>query len=124
MGWLRRNRRYLLIAAVLTLAVTLFFLLVVPDWFWHPLGYCPGTLAQIRGCKGYNFHSGAGANFQEVTLLVGVAVFWLKHNCYEHGCPWLGRVKGNDGHMRCKGHHKKTHPEYGQLRVDGSSGVN
>ena len=46
------------------------------------------------------------------TLLIGVPAMFLKHNCYEHGCPRIARVHGDDGHGRCKRHHKRTHPEY------------
>lgn len=110
--WIGQNRYYLLIALALLAVTAVAAVLLVPDWFWHPEGYCSGTPAQIRGCKGYNFHSGVGGEFGELTLLAGIATFWFKHNCYEHGCPWLGRVKGDDDHLRCKGHHRQSHPEY------------
>lgn len=46
-----------------------------------------------------------------IVLLVGVPAFFLKHNCFEHGCVRVGRVRGDDGHSRCKRHDKITHPE-------------
>lgn len=113
-AWLRQNRYYLLVAVALAAAAALFIVFVTPDWAWHPLGYCSGTASQVKNCKGYNFYSGIGANLQEVTLFVAIAIFWLKHNCYEHGCPWVGRVKGDDGHLRCKGHHRALYRSYGK----------
>lgn len=121
MRWAAQNRYYLLIAAGIAGTTTLLVLFVVPDWFWHPLGTqaCRATYhtaAEIRDCLSYNYHSGIGSDLSEITLLVGIVVFWLKHNCYEHGCPWPGRVKGDDGHLRCKGCHKRKHPSYSTKR--------
>lgn len=118
-SWIRRNRYYLLLAGAFVIAGALAVLFVLPGWFWHPIGTqaCKATYhtaAQVRDCLGYNYHSGIGSDLSEVTLLVGIAVFWLKHNCYEHGCPLIGRVKGDDGHLRCKRHHKRGHPAYAQ----------
>lgn len=44
-------------------------------------------------------------------LLIGVPAFLLKHNCHEHKCWRIARVKGNDSFIRCKRHDKTTHPE-------------
>lgn len=112
--WLKESRNYLLVAVAVAAAIGLFMLFVVPDYFWHPLGYCPGTPEQVRGCKGYNLHSGIGANLQELTMVTGILMLWLKHNCYEHTCPRIGRVKGDDGHLRCKKDHKAAYRNYGK----------
>ena len=114
---LNRNSKWFAFFTTLTVLVVLFIIYVLPPWFWHPLGTqaCIATYhtaAQVRDCKSYNFHSGIEANLALLPLLVFPLVFWLKHNCYEHGCPWMGRVKGDDGHSRCKGCHKKEHPSY------------
>lgn len=48
-----------------------------------------------------------------LALVIGVPSLLLKHNCYEHRCPRIGRLKGDDGHVRCKRHHRPLHPDYG-----------
>lgn len=116
-SWFGRNKRWLLFVSVVVALVALFVVFIFPSWFWHPLGTqaCIATYHNaeaIRDCKSYNWHSGLEANLALLPLLAFPAVFWVKHNCYEHGCPWMARMRGDDGHMRCKGCHKREHPEY------------
>lgn len=40
-------------------------------------------------------------------LLYNGTISALKHNCYEHRCPRVGRVLGGDGHHRCKRCHRR-----------------
>lgn len=121
MTWFQKNWRYLLYFGVILAAVVAFFVFIVPDWFWHPVApqVCratyKGNALAIRDCISYNYHSGIGSDLSEVTLIVGVVIFWLKHNCYEEGCPWMGRVRSQlDGHVRCPKHHRthREHPNY------------
>lgn len=99
--------------------------MILPDWLWHPLAtqVCKAsyhTAIQIRDCKSYNFHSGISGEIGYVTILVGIVAWMLKHNCYEHKCFRIGRVKGDDEHHRCKRCDKTQHPDrYHNLKDDG-----
>lgn len=68
---------------------------------------------------GYQFWSGIGSDFSEVTLLIGVLVFYVKHNCHEHRCLRLSWHPDSEGHPVCKRHHP-DHPSRGWLRTDRS----
>lgn len=86
----------------------------VPSWYWlaHPL----------EGA-GYQFWSGIGSDFGELTIatavLAGLGTFWHKHNCHEHGCLRLSWHPDADGHPVCKVHHE-DHPARGWFRSDKS----
>lgn len=87
-----------------------------PDWLYHPLGECTGTPAAIVRCRSYNWWSGIEGAIPQLSILSLAAAFLLKHNCYEHKCFRIGRVLGDDGHHRCKRHHRVEHPEYANPR--------
>ena len=70
---------------------------------WHPLSG-----------QGYQFWSGIAGSF---VMSGGIFVFWSKHNCHEHRCPWLSWHPDADGHPVCKKHHG-DHPSLGWLRSD------
>lgn len=83
----------------------------------HPLGYCTGTRAVVKECRGYNFWSGLGSDLGEVSVLagllsVGVAVY--RHTrCHHDGCRKFGRFP--HGHLRlCHTHHPLT-PNDGRI---------
>jgi hypothetical protein len=50
-------------------------------------------------------------------IFSGLASFWLKHNCHEHGCLRLSWHPDEDGHPVCKPH-SKDHPSRGWFRSD------
>lgn len=56
--------------------------------------------------NGYQFWSGMGANFGEVTV-IGAAVALVRHwNCDAPWCPWRGKHPTADGlHHLCRKHH-------------------
>ena len=68
-------------------------------WLWHPL----------EGV-GYQFWSGVGSDFGQVTLITGllaVALTWRHHHrCHGDGCRKVGlhRVQGTP-HKVCWNHH-------------------
>lgn len=83
-----------------------------PDWFWHPLGQCAGNVHEIIRCKSYNFHSGIGANFGYIPIILGGLVgFWRirKHvECHVEApknCHRIGRSVPGTGHRACRKHH-------------------
>ena len=91
----------LLIVAVLACLV----FVVLPDWLWHPLGYCTGSKIAVRDCKGYGIWSGIGSDVGEITLVAGLIGMWHHVNCHAPGCPWFGRHKTADGTPLCRRHH-------------------
>jgi hypothetical protein len=68
----------------------------------HALGF----LDPLWG-TGYQFWSGIGSDFGEVTILVACISFYRHVNCGVTGCKRLGhRVEGS-GHRACKRHHPR-----------------
>lgn len=64
------------------------------DDFFHPLRYW-----------GYQFWSGIGSDFSEVTLL-GIVLGTFRHvNCQTPWCLRFGRHQTADGHHVCRKHH-------------------
>ena len=106
---------------ILTLAVVLgamvLFFAWLPSWFWHPLGYCTGSAVAVRDCKGYNFHSGIGANFGELPTFAAVVTLtitmWHQRNCHHPGCLRLcWHTHPVSGHPVCKKHYsEEAHPD-------------
>lgn len=47
--------------------------------------------------NGYQFWSGIGSDFSEVTILAGLAGLYYKHNCHVKKCPRIGKhiIKGS-----------------------------
>jgi hypothetical protein len=93
--------------------------------FWHPLGQCAGTHAEVARCRSYNWWSGIASDISEVTLPVGVAAFYLRHTC---GASWRclrwahHKVDGTTAsvchvhhtgahHRRLQLHHRRKHAE-------------
>jgi hypothetical protein len=74
-------------------------------WLLHPLGVCVGPA--VDACRGYNFWSGIGSDFSEITLLAGVYMIWRKHNCHEVKCLRIGKHTV-DGTPYCNKHHKEA----------------
>lgn len=66
-----------------------------PDWLYQPL----------RGL-GYQFWSGIGSDFGELTLVLGFMAFYWRHTCHVSRCWRLGRhaVSGT-AYVTCRRHH-------------------
>jgi hypothetical protein len=86
----------------------------------NPLGYCAtaGSRAAVSGCRGYNFWSGIGSDFGQLTLLTAVIglgiASWRRHNCEVGGCWRLCWHHTAAGDHVCKRHHPvgpKTHEQ-------------
>lgn len=66
--------------------------------------------------NGYQFWSGIGSDFGQLTLLTGMVAisvgWWRHHNCHVKGCwrlNWHG-APTEDGHPRCRKHHPHDPP--------------
>lgn len=86
-----------------------------PDWLYHPLGVCAqNPHAQYVACRGYNFWSGIGSDFGEITLLATAIAallvvwrFYINHlTCHVTTCkkPALHHVPGT-AFRTCLTHH-------------------
>lgn len=53
---------------------------------------------------GYQFWSGIGSDFGEVTLIVGFIAWWHHRNCVEKGCWRKGHPDPEHGHPVCSRH--------------------
>jgi hypothetical protein len=61
---------------------------------------------------GYQFWSGIGSDFGEVTLLAGLWLFYRTHNCHVYRCLRLAwHPHPASGHPVCRKHH----PEQGKI---------
>ncbi|MHB8691766.1 MAG: hypothetical protein ACYDHH_11005 [Solirubrobacteraceae bacterium] len=55
---------------------------------------------------GYNFWSGIGSDFGEVTIIIAVLAWWRHHNCQVKGCWRIHlHLPTAGGHLVCKRHH-------------------
>lgn len=87
---------------------------VAMGFLLHPLGVCQHG-STYAACRGYNFWSGIGSDVGEVTLIIGLGVFLVRHNCHQHRCWRMSWHEGPDGHPVCKRHHPE-HPSEGFSR--------
>lgn len=119
---LRNFLKYVVVPLVLGVAVAWLFLVVFPTWLWHPLAtrVCrsefKGFPLTVRDCLSYNFWSGIGSDFGEVTL-VGIAVgsilaVWNVYRklrphleCHEETCAKLALHKIEGTPLRVCWHH-------------------
>jgi hypothetical protein len=63
---------------------------------------------------GYQFWSGIGSDFGEVTLVVGIIAWWHHINCIEKGCWRKGHADPAHGHPVCRRHKRHyEHPAFG-----------
>lgn len=115
----RTTKLLILLAVLITVAAIVYAIgSFLPDWFWHPLGYCTGTHVAIRDCKGYNLWSGTGSDVSELqtpfALTVVVLGFWRVHNCHVKRC-WRLRwhVHPEHGHPVCQKHFKEDGTSHG-----------
>lgn len=85
---------------------------ILPTWLWEITHWPVNSAAN----GGYGFFSGIAGSF---LVGGGIGVWWSKHNCHIHRCPWLSWHPGDDGHPYCKIHHK-DHPStgFGFWRID------
>jgi hypothetical protein len=91
--------------------------MIGPEWFWHPLGQCAGTHAELIRCQSYNWHSGLEGNLLAVLALlplVFAAVAALRKmnrhlECHEAGCKKHGLVVLPSG-VRCCHEHDPRFP--------------
>jgi hypothetical protein len=75
---------------------------VLPLWLYHILDWPMNT--GVNG--GYNFVSGIGSDFGEVTLIAAIAAWWHHINCIEKGCWRKGHPDPKHGHPVCRKHQK------------------
>jgi hypothetical protein len=68
---------------------------------WHPL----------KGL-GYQFWSGVGSDFSEITLLGAIIAWWHHVNCIEKGCWRKGHPNPEHGHPVCRKHTRHPHPAF------------
>lgn len=64
---------------------------------------------------GYQFWSGIGSDFGEVTLLGGFLAWWHHNNCIERGCWRKGHRDPTHGHPVCRKHTRHVHPAFGDV---------
>lgn len=97
-------------ALLLLLLIWAFVYYIVPDWFWHPLGYCTGTPHQVELCKGYNSWSGILGSFiaSVPQWLIALALFWRHNNCGHKGCWNTGHKHPGHGQPMCDIHYDET----------------
>lgn len=100
------TRRQITATVAVALALVVFVLVwVLPDFIYHPIGYCSGPAIQVRDCRGYGFWSGIAGSFL-TSLLTGSGMwtaafmFWWHTRCDTPGCLRHGRYKTADGHHR------------------------
>jgi hypothetical protein len=60
--------------------------------------------------RGYQFWSGFGSDFGEITLVFGVYLIWRRHVCHVKGCPRI-IWKDHNGHALCRKHHPDSPPK-------------
>lgn len=76
-----------------------------PEWLYHPLGVCQHGATYIA-CRGYNFWSGIGSDIGEITLVVGLVAFYLKHTCHVSRCyRWAKHPVQGTPYTACGKHH-------------------
>ena len=102
-------------------------ILAISSIWLHPLGQCAGDTAEIARCKSYNWYSGLGADFGEITLvgsLGALIAIYRQHNCKATWwCPfWMHhKVDGTsasvchlhhteDMHRKMQARHRVRHP--------------
>lgn len=64
-------------------------------------------LLQPLSGQGYQFWSGIGSDFSEITILGAVVGLYYKHNCHTKGCPRIGKHIVN-GTPYCTKHKENT----------------
>jgi hypothetical protein len=95
-----RRRRETIAVLLALVSVLVAVALLLPSWFWHPLGYCAGTKIQVRDCLGYNYHSGVGANLGYISIVLGMVATYWHHTCANPWCLHFGRYVTADGHHK------------------------
>lgn len=89
-------------------------------WLGHILGLDNGSGAW------YLWWSGFGANFGELSIVVGLYALLRKHNCATHRCWRLGRHQWVDSstglsHALCRKHHPGDHLTAEHIVAQGES---
>lgn len=79
----------------------------------HPADITLYLLHPLIG-RGYQFWSGAGSDFGEVTLIVGVLAAFRRWNCNERGCFRHGYPHGDHGRPVCNKHYESHDPKLGE----------
>lgn len=89
------------VIAALLVVIGLLILLVIPHWFWEPLGVCTGN-----SC-GYQLWSGiAGSCATSSGIWTGACLLYYRHQCHAPGCLRIGKHATADGaHQLCPKHH-------------------
>lgn len=109
------TRRQILLAVGVVIAAIVFLLVwVVPDFIYHPIGYCVGPPVQVRSCRGYGFWSGIAGSFLTSLLTgsgmwTGAFMWWLHTRCDTPGCLRRGKHPTADQmHKLCR----VCHPDH------------
>jgi len=74
------------------------------NWLLHFLGLLP---VPPGGSAAYNFWSGSGSDFGELTLIGLAYGAYRKHQCHNKGCWRIGRHQV-DGTPWCNRHHQRA----------------
>lgn len=56
--------------------------------------------------RGYQFWSGAGSDFGELSILIAIGMFFRHRNCHVKGCWRLGHPNPDHGWPACRKHHE------------------
>ena len=57
--------------------------------------------------NGYQFWSGIGSDFGELTIITGGVLLFRHRNCHVKGCWRLGHTDPEHGHPACRRHHSR-----------------
>lgn len=79
-------------------------------------------LFQPLNGNGYQFWSGIGSDFGELTIITAIVVWWKTHECHVDGCHRFGKHPFQH-YKLCKKHHpavpdKVTHTHVKKLHKD------
>lgn len=76
---------------------------ITPLWQWV---ITVGGVRPSSSPNWYNFWSGIGSDFGELTIFAAVMGLYHKHNCHVTGCWRIGKYKVAGSHyVVCKVHH-------------------
>lgn len=126
---------YTIIIGVAALIIAAIVVMLTNEWAWHPLGQCTPASTnpviahhEIVRCKSYNWYSGFGANFGELTLFTlavgAIATLWRTYRRFEcdveepTNCHRLGHPVPGTSHYACREHHPHGIPRHSGITVD------
>jgi hypothetical protein len=71
---------------------------------WISQAFSTYVLHSMHG-NGYQWHSGPGANFGELTTFAGLVAFLRHKNCHQKRCWRIGHNHPEHGWPSCKRHY-------------------